>query len=126
MRFPLGMAMIAACTLAGCQYRSVPEDRLRLIDSPAEVSRCRSLGRVGEPVRTDGKMPAFFDAQIFAGPSEAFFGGYGGQNTSDNLSPRIDAMKSAAIALGATDLLLTRRFLRDWSYIQGTAYLCRH
>lgn len=71
-------------------------------------------------------MPVFLNAQVFGGSNEAFFGSYGGQSTSDNLAPRIDAMKEAAISRGATDLLLTRRFLRDWSYIQGTAYRCRH
>lgn len=126
MRIPLGAAMIGACLLGGCAYHSTPQDRLRIVDSPSEVSRCRSLGTVGEPVRTDGTMPVFLNAQVFGGSNEAFFGSYGGQSTSDNLAPRIDAMKETAISRGATDLLLTRRFLRDWSYIQGTAYRCRH
>ena len=27
--------------------------------------------------------------------------------------------------LGATDMLLARRIYRDWSYVEGIAYLCR-
>jgi hypothetical protein len=34
-------------------------------------------------------------------------------------------MRDRALALGATDLYL-RRVKRDWSYVQGIAYFCRH
>lgn len=126
MRLSLGLALIGACLVAGCQYRPMPGDRIRIVDSPSEVSRCRSLGPVGEPVRTDGKAPPFYDSLVFAGPSEALFGGYGGELTGDNLAARVDAMRAVALGRDATDLLLARRVLRDWSYIQGIAYRCPH
>ena len=33
-------------------------------------------------------------------------------------------MRDGALALGATDLLLSRRIYRDWSYVEGIAYAC--
>ena len=37
---------------------------------------------------------------------------------------RLDALEAEALRRGATDLLLRRRYLRDWSYVEGVAYRC--
>jgi hypothetical protein len=126
MRISVVVGLLGAGLLAGCGNFPPPPDPVRLVDSPTDVSGCRSLGPVGEPVRTDGLPPPVLNSLIFAGPSHAFFGGFGGGETGDNLAARITVMRDEAFSRGATDLLLTRRILRDWSYIQGTAYRCRH
>jgi hypothetical protein len=85
------MAMsLGACTY----YRPTPEERIHIVDSPADVRACRRLGVVSEIVPT---TPGFVH--------------------------HIDAMLTATVALGGTDLFL-RRVSSDWSYVQGIAYLC--
>ena len=130
MRKAIGVALFGALGLGGCGYFPVPPDPIRIVDSPADVFACRRLGAVSQPVRTDGKAPFVFGSLTIATPSTrpaaSPLGGFGVQPTSDNLAVRVNAMRDAALALGATDLLLTRRLYRDWSYVQGIAYRCRH
>ena len=124
--------LIAATGLAGCGYMPVPPDPIRYVTSPAEVSTCRKLGGVGF-ARTDGQGPYNFgDLTV---PAPAYLApayppervGYGlpsGEIVGRNFAVRIEVMRDGALALGATDLLLSRRIYRDWSYVEGIAYAC--
>ena len=86
---------VAALSLVGCTYyRPSPEDRVHIVDSPADIRACRPLGAVSEIVPTS---PGFVH--------------------------HIDAMLAATVALGGSDLFL-RQASADWSYVQGVAYLC--
>lgn len=131
MRKAIGVALFGALGLGGCAYFPVPPDPIRIVDSPADVFACRRLGPVSRPVPTNGKAPYWYGSLTAAvparSPAAAPLGGtYGVQPTSDNLAISVNAMRDAALARGATDLLLTRRVYRDWSYVQGIAYRCRH
>ncbi len=86
----------AALSLGACStyYRPSPEERIHIVDSPADIRACRRLGEVSPIVPT---TPGF----------EGF----------------VDAMLTATVALGGTDLYL-RRVDHDWGYVQGVAYLC--
>ena len=86
----------AALSLAGCStyYRPSPEERIHIVDSPADIRACRRLGAVSEIVPTS---PGFVR--------------------------HIDAMLADTVAFGGTDLFL-RRVSSDWSYVQGIAYRC--
>ena len=106
----LSAAMAAA--LGGCA--AIPSEPVRIVDSRADVAVCRSLGRLGPPVRTDGAPGSNGVVPVVdAGMIDRDFGA------------RLQAMREAAYARGATDLLLVRRPYRDWSYVEGTAYRCR-
>lgn len=127
MRLSHGLALLGAGLVSGCVYTPVPREQIRLVDSPAEVSRCTSLGTLGEPVRTDGKQPLLFNSLVTPPlPSSSFLGAYETDPSRPDLAGQIDAMRDTALSRGANTLLLTRRILRDWSYVQGTAYRCRH
>lgn len=95
MRRIAAVVLTAAPLLGGCVYSPTPTDLVNIDDSPTDVRACLRLGRVGDPVPT---MPGFEAA--------------------------LDAMKEATVAIGGTDLLLTRRFRRDWSVVDGVAYRC--
>lgn len=123
MRIALAAAL-GALALSGCAYAPEPRELVRLNDSPADVRHCRRLGSVGE-ARTDEEgwiVPASGVAVTYAPPTRlrgrAPVPGH-------DLGERLDLMIDAALRLGATDLLLSRRRLRDWSYVEGTAYRCR-
>ena len=124
----LGAALVGASCLAGCGYFPVPPDPIRIVDSPAEVSRCRSLGSVGGPIRTDGKGEYLYGALTTpvpaSSPAAAPFGGFGTQPVADNFAVRLQPLRDEALRRGASDLLLVRRVLRDWSYVEGIAYRC--
>lgn len=126
----LGAALAAAPLLAGCGYFPVPPDPIRLVDSPVDVAACRSLGRVGERIRTDGRAPYLFGSltrPVPAGSPEAIpFGGFGVQPESENFAVALQPLRDEALRRGATDLLLLRRTRRDWSYVDAVAYRCRH
>jgi hypothetical protein len=127
---PLGVAALAASLLAGCGYFPVPPDPIRLVDSPADVAACRSVGSVGGPIRTDGRGPYLYNALTTPVPASspaavAPWGGWGVQQEADNFAVRIQPLRDEALRRGATDLLLVRRIKRDWSYVEGVAYRCR-
>lgn len=130
MRRALGVILAGTIGLGGCAYFPRDPDPIRIVDSPADVGACRRLGSTGAPVRTDGKQPYFYGSLTKVVPAGSpaaapAFGTFGVQPTSDNLAVRLDGMRDAALALGATDLLLVRRTYRDWSYVEGVAYRCR-
>ena len=129
MRTALGAVLVGAGLLGGCGYSIVPPDPIRLVDSPIDVAGCRSLGPVGPVLRTEGSGPFLFNSlttPVRAATGSAPFFGYGIQQESDNFAVRLQPVRDEALNLGATDLLLVRRKLRDWSYVQGVAYFCRH
>ncbi len=87
----------AAAGLGACStyYRPSPEERIHIVDSPADIRACRRLGEVGA-----GVLP-----------------------TSPGFVHHIDAMLTATVALGGTDLYL-QRVSSDWAYVRGIAYRC--
>jgi hypothetical protein len=86
----------AALSLSACSYYApTPEQRIHIVDSPADVTACRRLGVV-----SGGVLP-----------------------TSPGFAASIDAMLSATVALGGTDLFL-QKVAPDWAYVRGIAYLC--
>jgi len=87
-----------ALSLAACStyYRPTPEERIHIVDSPADIRACRRLGEV-----SGGVLP-----------------------TSPGFVHSIDSMLAATVALGGTDLFLQRVSSTDWSYVRGVAYLC--
>lgn len=86
----------AAMSLTACSYyRPSLEERIHIVDSPADIRACRRLGEVSE-----GILP-----------------------TIPGFVHHINSMLTATVALGGTDLYL-RRISSDWSYVQGIAYLC--
>jgi hypothetical protein len=126
---PLGAALLGATLLSGCGYFPTPPDPIRLVDSPVDVSACRSLGSVGAPIRTDGRGPYLYGALTTPVPASspaalAPYGGFGVQPEADNFAVRIQPLRDEALRRGATDLLLVRRIKRDWSYVEGIAYRC--
>lgn len=126
----LGAALIGASLLAGCGYFPTPPDPIRIVVSPVDVAACRSLGRVGGPIRTDGIAPYKFGSLTYpvrATSPEAVtpLGGYGVLPESVNLAVALEPLRDEALRRGGTDLLLTRRIRRDWSYVEGSAYRCR-
>ena len=90
-----GFLTAAAClSLSACAYEPTAVERIHIVDSPADIRACTRLGEVGGPVAT-----------------------------SPGFKPHLDAMLSATVALGGTDLYL-QRLGRDWSYVRGIAYRC--
>ena len=88
----------AAClSLSACAgyYRPTPEERIHIVDSPADIRACRRLGEV-----SGGVLP-----------------------TSPGFVHHVDAMLTATVALGGTDLFL-QRASSDWAYVRGIAYRC--
>ncbi len=125
----VGAALLGAGFLAGCGYFPAPPDPIRLVDSPTDVARCRSLGSVGGPIRTDGSGPYIFGAlttPVRASSPAAVPppGGWGVLPEADNFAVRLEPLRDEALRRGATDLLLVRRVKRDWSYVEGVAYRC--
>ena len=86
----------AAFSLGDCStyYRPSTEERIYIVDSPADIRACRRLGAVSAIVPTS---PGFVH--------------------------HVDAMLTGTVALGGTDLFL-RRVSADWSYVEGIAYRC--
>lgn len=129
MRRVIGRAL-ALLVLAppACTYFPVPPDPIRYSTSAAEVSTCRRLGGVGL-ARTDGEGP--FSFSELTTPALTHEGRYrppprsGYEIVGPNFAVRLNVMRDAALSRGATDLLLVRRIYRDWSYVEGIAYLCR-
>lgn len=123
---PLPVLAVLAATLGGCGY--YPPDPIRYVTSPAEVSSCHRLGSVGLS-RTDGNTSTFADVtELFPALSPeppGYKGGPGHEIAGPNFALRLNIMRDAALALGATDMLLARRIYRDWSYVEGIAYRCR-
>ena len=87
----------AALGLGACStyYRPSPEERIHIVDSPADIRACRRLGEV-----SGGVLP-----------------------TSPGFVRHVDAMLTATVALGGTDLFL-QRVSGDWAYVRGIAYRC--
>ncbi|WP_133775127.1 hypothetical protein [Enterovirga rhinocerotis] len=118
-RAPIAVASIAV-GLSACSH-AVP---IRDVVSPADVSSCRRLGEVGI-TRTDGIAPRGLahlttPVRVHARPGEAT----PAEISGPNFGATLDHMRESAYALGATDLLLSRRIYRDWSYVAGVAYRC--
>lgn len=127
----LGAALVGVGLLAGCGYFPTNSDPIRVVDSPADVGGCRSLGPVGGPIRTDGRGPYLFGSLTYPVPALSPAappppGGYGVLPESVNLAVAIEPLRDEALRRGATDLLLRRVIRRDWSYVEGVAYRCRH
>jgi hypothetical protein len=119
--------LIGASLLGGCAYFPTPPDPIRIVDSPADVAACRRLGRVSGPVPTNGTAPL-----VISSLTAAIRSPYPQTSIPAPAPPSgpgfvysLNAMRDAALALGATDLFL-RRVQRDWSYVEGIAYRCRH
>ena len=121
---PFGLTL----AVGACGYVPVPPDPIRYVSSPADVSTCRNLGGVGY-TRTDGvgfyrfsdlTVPVLTNAPRagFAQPIPT------GEITGRNFAVTLEVMRNSALSLGASDLLLTRKFYHDWSYVAGTAYRC--
>lgn len=126
-------ALLAALSgLSACAYLPVPPDPIRYVTSPADVAVCRRLGSTGI-ARTDGVGPFMYSEITVAVPNDGHHGrgaGYarelaGREIQGPNFAVRLNLMRNAALDLGATDLLLRRRFYRDLSYVEGVAYRCR-
>lgn len=128
MRKGFAAAFLASLGLAGCAYLPVPPDPIRILTSPAEVSVCRRLGSVGI-TRTDGTGPFSFSELTAVVPSRLAPGAPplvpAAEIAGSNFAVRLNVMRDRALSRGATDLLLSRRRYRDWSYVEGTAYICR-
>ena len=77
-----------------CAYRPEPTDQIRIVDSPADVRACTRLGEVSPTVPTG---PTFDEA--------------------------LDSMLRNTVALGGTDLYVSRRS-PDWALVRGIAYRC--
>lgn len=127
----LAASLLGGGLLSGCGYFPVPPDPIRIVDSPADVGACRRLGSTGPAVRTDGRGPFLYGAITEAvrvdSPAATVFGGPGlASRDMDHFGQRLNMMRDVALNMGATDLLLVRRRLRDWSYVEGVAYFCRH
>lgn len=117
-----------ALAAGACSYVPVPPDPIRYVTSPADVSTCRRLGAVGYS-RTDGVGPySFSDLTIpiltYPRPGDVPNPIPSGEIVGPNFAVTLEVMRDAALTLGASDLLLTRRIYRDWSYVAGTAYRC--
>jgi hypothetical protein len=95
MRKPLLMAAALGLSACSTYYNPTPEQRIHILDSPADVRACHRLGEVSEGVVA----------------------------TSPGFEASIDAMLTATVQLGGTDLLL-QRVSRDWAYVRGIAYRC--
>jgi hypothetical protein len=119
--------LIGASLLGGCAYFPTPPDPIRIMDSPSDVAGCRRLGVVGGPVPTNGTGPIVISSLTTAVPSSVAPGSVptGGLPSGPGFVYSLNAMRDAALSLGATDLLL-RKVRRDWSYVEGVAYRCRH
>lgn len=122
------MALVTA--LGACSYVPIPPDPIRYMTSPADVANCRRLGAVGYS-RTDGVGPYRFSdltVPVLAYPRPGDQPNPlpipNGEIRGPNFAVTLEVMRDSALALGASDLLLTRRFYRDWSYVSGTAYRC--
>ena len=86
----------AATSLTACTYyRPSLEDQIHIVDSPADIRACQRLGNV-----TGGVVP-----------------------TSPGFAASIDAMLTATVRLGGTDLFL-QRVSPDWAVVRGIAYYC--
>lgn len=107
-RLAVVAVILAACGLSACGYVPTPPDPIRYVTSPSEVTLCRRLGSVGI-ARTDGEGPAPFGllgvAITTTPPGERI----GREIVGRTFASRLDVMRDEALALGATDLLLSRR-----------------
>ena len=89
------IAAVASLSACSTYHNPSPEERIHIVDSPADIRACRRLGEV-----SGGVLP-----------------------TVPGFVHHINAMLTATVALGGTDLFL-RRVSDDWAYVQGIAYLC--
>lgn len=126
---PIGAAVLALLTLAGCGYFPTPPHPVRLNDSPTDLAACRSLGSVGGPIRTDGDGSYRYGALTRPAPvgspaASPAFGTFGVQPEADNFAVRLLPLRDETLRRGGTDLLLVRRIRPDWSYVEGIAYRC--
>ena len=121
MRTSLLLPLLIAAATAGCVYVPTDPDPIRVVISPVDVAACRSLGSVGR-TRTDGVSRGGF-AEITTAPPAV--PARSSEPAGPNFGIRLDALEAEALRRGATDLLLRRRILRDWSYVEGVAYRCR-
>ncbi len=95
MRKVLLMAAAAGLSACSTYYNPPPQERIHIVDSPADIRACRRLGVV-----SGGVLP-----------------------TTPDFEGSINAMLTATVALGGTDLYL-QRVAPDWSYVRGIAYRC--
>lgn len=127
MRKALGLAIAAATCVSGCAYYPVPPDPIRIQFLAADVSACHRLGSVGI-ARTDGFGPVEVSELTAAvrAPNAAIVSPtpQPAVPVGPNFAVRLNIMRDAALNLRATDLLIRKRYLRDWSYVEGVAYRC--
>jgi hypothetical protein len=119
MRTVLALAIIGLAVLPGCA--PISEIPVRVVDSPGDVAACRRIGTVGTPVRTNDPDPDIV-------PSPGFVVAGRGLDRSPYgpvLGESLEGMRQAAFARGGTDLLLSKRYYSDWSYVEGVAFRCR-
>ena len=88
---------VAGFALSACStyHRPSPEERIHIVDSPADVRACRRLGEV-----SGGVLP-----------------------TSPGFDQHVNAMLTATVRVGGTELFL-QRAASDWAYVRGIAYRC--
>ena len=130
MRNAVASIFVSAGLLGGCAYYPVPPDPIRVVDNAVELAGCRSLGKVAGPIRTDGQGPFRYGALTYVVPADSPDavpppGGFGVGPESVNLAVALQPARDEAVRRGATDLLLSRRIRRDWSYLDAVAYRCR-
>ena len=120
--------LIGASLLGGCSYFPTPPDPIRVVDSPVDVAGCHRLGPVSGRVPTNGTWPVVISSLTVAPPPGTVVTSVqptGGNPSGPGFVYSLNGMRDAALALGATDLLL-RRVGRDWAFVEGVAYRCRH
>ncbi len=103
-------AALVGLALGACS--AIPTEPVRVNEGVADLTTCRRIGSLGEPVRADPGAAAVGLRGPVPGP----------QGTLD---ASIAGWRQAAVAAGATDILLTKRFYRDWSYVEPVGYVCR-
>jgi hypothetical protein len=119
MRTVLALAIIGLACLPGCA--PISEIPVRVVDSTADVAPCRRLGSVGTPVRTNDPDP-----DLVPSPGLVVAGrGLDRSPYGPVLGETLEGMRQATFARGGTDLLLSKRYYSDWSYVEGVAYRCR-
>ena len=120
---PIGLAL----AVGACAYVPIPPDPIRYVTSPVDIKNCRKLGAVGYS-RTDGVSYRFSDRTVpilaYRRATDVPHPIPSGEIVGPNYAVTLEVMRDAALSLGASDLLLTRKIYRDWSYTAGTAYRC--
>ena len=94
-KFLLVTALGASLAACSTYHQPTAEERIHIVDSPADIRACLRLGEV-----SGGVLP-----------------------TGPGFVASIEGMLKATVALGGTDLFL-QRVSPDWGYVWGIAYRC--